>query len=192
MKKAMFFLAAAIMLLAFGCKKYTCPETVACSTGYNFVMVGFDSATLRTVTVKVYKADNSFSNPLDSAVILDSMMGRTTNGPYFTWNPLFGTEWDSLLCFDTQLNKYRLYDTSAEFTPYDWEISIPNAGRTFRVSGIKMTGATSQTVETCDNKGNKIGGNCYLHFSSYTVNGKTYPYGGYDKQYEVNAIFLTK
>jgi hypothetical protein len=182
-----------LLLIVFdSCKKYTCPETVYCGTGYDFILVGYDTSELDTVILRVYKGDNSFSYLLDTGVIVDTLE-RNSIGLVFAWLPLYGNEEDSLLLNELQaLGSYRNFDVDTNYISYDWELFIPKDQRTYRITDIKMSGSMEQTVQTCDKQGNQISATCGLYFASYTVDGTVYTYTGFDQKIGSNYIFLTK
>lgn len=167
--------------------------TVYCSTGYNFVLVGFDTSELDTVIFRVYKAGTNFSELLDTAVAVDTLISYATNGPTYTWLPFKGTEQDTLINGSGVLENYLFVDDGIDtaFIPYDWEIFIPKDQKTFKISGINITGPKQQTINTCDMKGDFIGGGCYWYMTSCQVNGITYNHSSVKKDL-ANFIFLNK
>ena len=187
---------ALIFLLPFfimaSCKKYRCPATVYCSTGFNFVLVGFDTSELDTVIMRVYKADNTFSSVVDTALIADTIVQNSFNGPQYVWLPLFGNYRDSMLNGSLLLTQYRGFDVDTAYIGYDWEVYIPKAQRTYRITGMKYGGGIKQTVETCDQKGNNIGGSCNQYLASFAINGQVQNYSGHDFMNWYNFIFLKK
>lgn len=184
-----------LLTIAFAsCEKPECPITVYCNTGYNFVLVGFDTSELDTVVFRVYKAGTNFSELLDTAVAVDTLVSYSTNGPTYTWLPFYGTERDSLINGSGVLENYLVADGGIDtaYTPYDWEVFIPKDQKTFKISGINITGQEQQTIDGCDAKGNMVGGSCYWYMTSCQVNGKTYNHSSLKSKDLANFIFLNK
>ena len=167
---SIFFLIAT---LGISCNKYFCPETVYCTAGYNFVLVGFDTASIDTVVFRVYASGNNFTTPLDTALIADTFVGNTFNGPQYVWWNI-SQKYDTLLNGSMQLLNYRIFDADTSYISYDWEIYIPKANRTYRIAGITMSGNTSQKMSGCDQDGDALNPSCSQYVSAYSVNGTTY------------------
>ncbi len=182
-----------LLLLALelcSCKKYRCPETVYCSTGYNFVLLGFDTGDISTVVFRAYQAGTDFGTLLDTAVVLDTVLYQSFNSPVYPWIPLYGNDADSLLNGSVALANYRSFMADTSYIACDWEIYLPKDGRTFKISNIQFSGSTEQTVESCDEKGNKIGGFCQKNLTSYFADGETYKNA--NSGVNNNFIFLKK
>jgi len=179
-------------IVAASCKKYRCPETIYCSAGYNFLLVGYDSSEFDTVILRAYKADNTFSQLIDTALIADTIVTMGFNGPQYVWLPLFGNYQDTFLNGSLQLSTLRGVDIDTSFVPYDWEVYIPKDNRTYRISSIKMGGRIKQTEESCDQNGNSHGVSCTQYLAAFTIDGTEYHYSSPDFMNYYNFIFLKK
>ena len=173
MKKMQFSFLLVILAIT-SCRKYRCPETVYCSAGYNFVLVGFDTSDVRSAVLRVFQAGSNFTVPVDSAVILDTVLYQSFNGPVYPWIPLYENDADSLLDGAGVLTNYRSFTADTSYLAYDWEIYLPEDGRTIKISDIQFSGSTEQKVQTCDDKGNNVGGFCEKPLMSYVVDGSEY------------------
>ena len=189
MKKVLWPFLVLVIILG-SCKKYRCPETVYCNNFLNFVLVGFDTSDVSTVVFRVYAAGTNFGTLVDTAVALDTVLYQSFNGPVYPWVPLSGNSTDSLLNGTGALTSYRSFSVDTDYIAYDWEIYLPKDGRTIKISAIQFSGSTEQTVETCDEKGNKIGGFCQKNLTSYVVDGETYK--NVNSGINNNFIFLKK
>lgn len=172
------------------CKKYRCPETMYCSTGYNFVLLGFDTSDISSVVFRVYQAGSGFGSLVDTTLVLDTVLYQSFDGPVYPWVPLSSNGHDSLLNSSVSLANYRFFMTDTSYVAYDWELYLPKIGRTFKISNLSFSGGLQQTVETCDNKGNKIGGECERSLKTYIVDGETYK--NVNSGIDNNFIFLKK
>jgi len=96
--KALLFIIITGILLA--CNKPRCPETVQCSMGVTFYSIGYDSVELDSVLFVVFPADNTFTNPIDTFIALDTFVENTFVGPEYVWQKtrgVYGTG-DTLAC----------------------------------------------------------------------------------------------
>ena len=120
MKMLNKFILGFTILSFYGCDYF-------CSDMYiNLAFVGFDSTDIDTIILRQYQPNNTFQNPIDTALITGN------NGSY-----KFTTINDTTLIFiNTSV------DTAHITNGYDWGIYIPAKNKTTYISNIVRTPGT--------------------------------------------------
>jgi len=149
----------------WGCTKnqttttVTTNRTVYFSDRLNIGLVGYDSTEVETVIVKKFLPDNTFSNFVDSTILINTAIA-CSNWFYFN-----STKPNDSLCNPL----YTILDvTDTAYKQYDYEVIIPWNQRVYKISAISFSGNISITEPEC----------CLLELSTrnanYTLGTTTY------------------
>ncbi|MBA3828416.1 MAG: hypothetical protein H0X33_05725 [Taibaiella sp.] len=165
-----------------------CPVKTYCHKDLIIQMAGYSKAELDTVIIKTFVANNTFSQLIDSTLLLDTLYqnlicNSCPNGvdSEYVWS---GSRNTNILFCNIELPHEYQVDTG--YLQCDWEIYIVNTKRKYRISEIKYTGDQSEMLNACDEKGNHIGtGGCSELLTSYNLDGANITVTGQQNYFSV-------
>jgi hypothetical protein len=152
-------LAVAAVFILQGCNKNKedCPFLAP-----QVVFVGFQEAERDTMVIRKYEANNMFNVLIDTIMISKADIIATALGQ------------DSI-----GLSTNRYTDLNTKFFAYNWEIYLPGANNTTRISEVTPTFTKERETSA----------QCQSYASAVTVNGVMYHFTGwFDTPYRVYSV----
>jgi len=144
------FIITCFGILIMGCKGTLCP--LHCRDLAYFHLVGYDSTALDSVVIKAF-TDNSYTNEVSSTV--------------YNYSKSRSTFSDTMLVYE-----YGMYALSDSV--YNFEIIVPSANKTYKISEVQYTGSLSNDFKVYgEEECNEYPRSCFRTLSSYKLDGNT-------------------